>query len=109
MLKVLLIASAVLVNPARADDIIYKNLGAGLKTCGDFLRSKETTRTYYVSWILGFLTATNLTRAVAGGDGSMPKLGSPSDLELWMTNFCASHALETVANAAVNLSIEISK
>jgi len=88
----------------------YKTFGAGVKSCGDFVKSKGSMRNLYVQWILGFLTAMDVRDVVASGkDSAMPLEASVNAYELWMDNYCKGHALESVANAAINLYFEVKK
>lgn len=107
MIKAILLTGAIISTPAGAEDLNYASFGVGLKTCGDWVRSEGTIRTYYVSWLLGFLTAVNFVDAASGKDGTMPGAGDYRDFDLWMTNYCNAHAVETVATAAVHLAIEL--
>lgn len=109
MLKAVLLAGVILATPVQAqDDLGFTTFGAGGKSCGDWIRSEGSMRNLYISWVMGFLTAVNVYDAASGKDGNMPG-ANPRDFEVWITDYCNSHALEKVSSAAVHLAIELRK
>ena len=56
------------------------------------------------SWLAGYLSG----KAVANNMDFLRNTDSPS-LYLWVSNYCQSHQLETIADAADELSIELAR
>ena len=79
--------------------------GFGANTCGSWVqehRKDSIIAGAQNSWMTGFLSAYNVygpqaTRSIAGRGSDY------QGVEVWMTNYCAAHPLDNIAQAAVVL------
>lgn len=93
----ILLAAAAPAEPKTA--VIY---GIGLNTCGQWLEKRRDPVTDIAlgAWLGGFMTGRPVVRAGA----EAPRL---RDMTLWIDNYCRSHSLDEVAQAAEALTTEL--
>lgn len=87
------------------------NIGAGTTSCGSWTSHKASNIDLYnfkQSWLGGYMTAQsqaiNAVRNVdilAGTDFAA--------LRAWVDNYCQAHPLETLNDAAIQLTVELSR
>jgi hypothetical protein len=82
-------------------------LGIGAHSCGSWTSDRETNSAYYLddmSWILGYVTSFN-----AWGGGTSNAGGDTDNLGIiaWIDNYCSSHPLSTINQAATNLILAL--
>jgi hypothetical protein len=84
----------------------FATYGAGATSCGEhtrFVRAHSDHEQADVTWVLGFLTAYNLY----GWKGDDVASHTDGDaVQQWLGNYCASHPLDYVSDAAQQLIAE---
>lgn len=108
-----LLASVIAITGAQAVYAkgTYSYMGAGAMSCGEYVK-QEALRTDALQWVLGFITAVNVTRAFdAKPDENISIMnGANVDaIELWLENYCAKNPLDSVTTATIRLVDEALK
>src|SRR5437016_2491205 len=77
----------------------YQVMGMGSRSCGWFVSAHDTDewRFEIMQWILGYLTAFNV---ITPNTYSIQGNADTKGLELWISNYCQAHPLESIATAA---------
>lgn len=103
MIRLVFLALLVLVGaPANAQET-YTVLSLGTVSCGKFLAESAKLQSDDLFWVEGFLTGANAfsTEKHAGR-------GTDYDArKLWLSNYCAAHPLDSLADAAQALREEL--
>jgi len=82
----------------------YMILGAGAVSCGRWVSDIEQ-RPNMMSWILGFLSGYNVV--IVGESSNISEGIDAVALERWITNYCRENPLSILANATVELVVEL--
>lgn len=100
------LAPLMLITPAHSTDNRYTILGAGGASCGKWI-SDQAMRSFFESWLLGYLTAVNVDLASANVDGDVTGNVDSDGVYLWITNYCQTHPLDDISTAAIELVIDL--
>lgn len=103
---------------AGAQTVSFFSIGYGANHCGDYTAAMKlspanmaintSTGQYraesslYVNWVSGYLTRTNIDRALGREKGRQINL-SQNTISAWLENYCSVHPLETIGEAAAEL------
>jgi hypothetical protein len=86
--------------------------GPGDKSCGSWTtdhRGNVTIGAAYDMWVLGFLSGINTSETLGLNRPDLLKGTDPKGVRVWMDNYCASHPLDSVMTAVINLIGELRK
>ncbi|HZZ30431.1 MAG TPA: HdeA/HdeB family chaperone [Phenylobacterium sp.] len=109
-MKVLFVAAgmaALICSPAAAASRgNYTALGAGTQTCAAWVQFRQrdpSAANLVVSWVQGYLTASNDYLMQDGG------VNSPDVTEIgaWLDGYCSTHPQSNIAYAAADLAAEL--
>jgi hypothetical protein len=88
---------AVIVIFTRPSEAGYRVIGEGSASCGTWTEARDRRSMPDESWVLGFLAGIGFM----GDDGADPLKGiDGKGVAAWIDNYCASHPIETVVDAA---------
>jgi hypothetical protein len=76
----------------------------GSPDCGQWVAEKTPTRR---AWLSGFLSGMNVMRSALKNEDPLNELSSMDQAYVWMDNYCRKYPLQTVAQAAGILFIEL--
>jgi hypothetical protein len=84
--------------------------GWGSESCGSWSAAaqrgtSDPKRVAYKAWLTGYVTAANLNRVLADRPDFTP---DGEGMVGWVDNYCRAHPLETIADASVQLTLELS-
>lgn len=89
----------------------YKNMGIGVASCGAFIE-KPPVKEAAIHWMLGFITAINVTRTVDSPSSPAADMlnGADADsVKVWLNNYCTANPMKNIGEAAIALVIEMNK
>lgn len=98
--------AAALALPAEAPPREVLILGIGNDTCGRWMTSRRDPedKNFVGAWLGGYLTGANV---YGNGSGKAGENIQFRDYEIWMTNYCSSHTLDSIKTAADALIKEL--
>ncbi len=82
--------------------------GSGLLSCGSFTQMEESNINHWqvLSWVAGWVSAAGNYSLTWATDVRVATT-DPGAIGVWITNYCATHPLETVAESAAVLVDEL--
>ena len=85
-------------------------MGAGVTSCGKWTENHQGGESsglqdFQNEWVLGFITALNDVRRGSDLVSGMDSSG----LVAWITNYCVTHPLDSVATATNALALELQR
>lgn len=99
-------------------NISYYAVGAGMKTCGDFIQDLRSIRpdrgmntehgwliarsSSYVHWASGFITSENIKRALEKPPREQIEY-SQATIASWLENYCEHNALVSLSDAVMKM------
>ena len=86
---------------ANAKEIMV--FGAGSNSCGNWLKDGGSVTER--AWLQGYITSYNQWKLQV--DDDVAKSTDASGMFAWMNNYCRSHPLDPIANAAAVLIVEL--
>lgn len=95
---ILILTLAFISSEALAAPYVY---GDGASSCGEWVEARKGGDWYSMGhWMLGFVTA-------ATYEGRKLRDTKAVSMALWMDNYCQSHPLDIIAEAAVKLVVDL--
>ena len=83
----------------------YSVLSNGYITCGEFLSDNPGSQAADAVWVLGYITGRNRD-SPAGSRNAGTSFTAPSSVTAWLQNYCQTHALDRLVEAADALRAE---
>lgn len=102
MRKAIAIVLLFISAAAHSDNTPKSILGAGSATCGRYNNDSNADKSFYVSWVLGYLAAENYRRP-----GDFLKATDSDAIEGAIRLYCYEHPLHTVARAGANVMYQL--
>lgn len=80
--------------------------GAGTRSCGSWLADRDTMHHMDLSWVLGFLSASD---SFMVGLGRHMRETDANAVSAWLDKYCRDHPLRSLAEASDELMGELAK
>ena len=99
------VVSLLAANSATAEKITV----LGVPSCGQWIKERgpqNHATAYHLGWLLGYVSGANVFRI---GDKDILKTIDFNSIEAWMDNYCQAHPLDSAADGARNLVIELER
>jgi hypothetical protein len=81
-------------------------LSNGVYQCGEYLSATWGGQMATVEWVLGYISGLNAASTGAMRMTGASALQQPEAVHSWLLNYCQSHALAPIVDAAGQLRIE---
>jgi hypothetical protein len=107
----LLAAVLIFASVARAEGVDTWIVGNGLGSCGSWIQERRTSSVkaeVLGAWVTGFLTGANSVIKGASKRDIL-KARDVQGLWSWIDNYCGAHPLDSIAQAAAELTAELSR
>lgn len=111
VLKIVTVAHAVVLLfaiSAAAQPAMFDILSNGQDSCGEFLAGGTQHQEVDIEWILGFISGVN-AMSPAGERMVGRSIRDIEAVTAWVQEYCRSHPLDYMPNAAGTLRVELSK
>lgn len=110
-MRVLVLAQCLLfAGPLAAEAQTFGLVGGGMDSCGQWVSSSNNgMHVVYMSWVLGYLSAYSMMKAVRTGQDTRLSQSDLQALDLWMTNYCNANPLKSINDGAYALAVELTK
>ena len=92
-------------NAAETPSNAHMVLSNGQITCGEFLTDSPHTQASDTEWVLGYISGRN-REAPAGRRMAGTSFTAPDSVTAWLQNYCRTHALNHLVEAADELRTE---
>jgi hypothetical protein len=91
--------------PGKVEVTLY---GAGASSCGKWLADRQSPiHSVELNWVLGFLTASE--DFIGQFHLPSPRQTDSNAITAWVDKYCRENPLKSIADASVNLVLELSK
>ena len=77
-------------------DYIIRGVGSKDGSCSEYVRADVTSRRWYESWVMGYISGVNNARS---GKEDFSNGVSPTAIGLWLDNYCKGNPMATCQEA----------
>ena len=101
----LLLPSAATAIDANGDYVI-RGVGSKDGSCGEYVRADVTSRRWYESWLMGYISGVNTARS---GKEDFSNAVPPTAIGQWLDNYCKGNPMATFHEAVEAMISELKR